>query len=150
MATSHSLKLLLEYARKQTDDAAIGLGKLNLKQREAEKTLQLLIDYRTNYQTQFMQSASHGISPVEWRNFKIFVGKLDTAIQAQQALVTTTRQHAAAGSTHYHKQRKRMQSYATLSHRAELTRQKHLQQQEQRLLDEHTSHKFSKQPKNSE
>ena len=62
MATPHSLKLLLDHARKQTDDAAINLGKLNLKQQEAEKTLQLLVEYRENYQSQFMESAGSGIS----------------------------------------------------------------------------------------
>lgn len=150
MATSHSLKLLLEHAHKQTDDAAINLGKLNFKQQEAEKTLRLLIEYRENYQVQFMESAGNGVTPTEWRNFKAFICKLDTAIQAQQNLVAMIQQHTEAGSMQYHHQRKKLKSYDTLSQRAELHYQLRLQKQEQHQLDEHTSHTLSKRPKNIE
>lgn len=150
MATPDSLRLLLDHAHKQTDDAAINLGKLNLKQQEAEKTLQLLVEYRANYQSQFMESAGSGISPAEWRNFKAFICKLDTAIQAQQKLVTMTQQHTEAGSTQYHAHRQKLKSYDTLSQRAELHHQARLQKQEQRQLDEHTAHNFSKQQKNAD
>lgn len=143
MATPHSLKLLLEHAHKQTNDAAIHLGKLNLKLQEAETTLQLLVEYRENYQTQFMESAGNGINPIEWRNFKAFICKLDTAIQAQQKLVALMQQHTEAGNQQYRSQRKKLKSYDTLSQRAERHDQLRLQRQEQRQLDEHTSHKFS-------
>jgi len=143
MATPHSLKLLLEHAHKQTNDAAIHLGKLNLKQQEAENTLQLLVEYRENYQMQFMESAGNGINPIEWRNFKAFICKLDTAIQAQKKLVALTQQHTEAGSLQYRSQRKKLKSYDTLSQRAERHYQLRSQKQEQRQLDEHTSHKFS-------
>lgn len=148
MATPHTLKLLLEHAHKQTNDAAINLGKLNLKQQEAENTLRLLVEYRENYQTQFMKSAGNGIHPIEWRNFQAFIYKLDTAIQAQQRLVAQTQQHTEMGNTQYHKQRRKLKSYDTLSQRAERHHQSRQQKQEQRLLDEHTSHKFSAQQRN--
>jgi flagellar FliJ protein len=150
MATSHSLKLLLEHARKQTNDAAIHLGKLNVKQQEAEKMLQLLLEYRENYQTQFIESANHGINPVEWRNFKAFICKLDTAIQAQHEMVALTQQHTKTGNMQYRKQRKKLKSYDTLSQRAELHHQSRLQKQEQHQLDEHTSYKFSTQQENTD
>ncbi|MCC6916480.1 flagellar export protein FliJ [Nitrosomonas sp.] len=148
MATPRSLKLLLDHAHRQTDDAAINLGKLNLKQQEAEKTLQLLVEYRENYQTQFLESAGNGISPVEWRNFKAFISKLDTAIHAQQKLVAMTQQHTEAGNMQYHAHRKKLKSYDTLSQRAKLRHQSCLQKQEQGRLDEHTAHAFSKQQRN--
>lgn len=147
MITSRSLKLLLDHARKQTDDAAINLGKLNHKQQEAKKTLQLLAEYRENYQLQFMDSAGSGINPGEWRNFQAFICKLNTAIQSQQKLVTTMQQHMEAGSSQYHAHRKKMKSYDTLSQRTKLHHQARLQKQEQRQLDEHTAHNFSKQQK---
>lgn len=150
MATPDSLRLLLDHARKQTDDAAINLGKLSLKQQEAEKTLQLLVEYRKNYQSQFMGSAGSGINPAEWRNFKAFICKLDTAIQAQQKLVTITQEHKEAGSRQYYAHRLKLKSYVTLSQRADLHHQTYLQKQEQRQLDEHTAHNFSKQQKNTD
>lgn len=150
MATPRSLRLLLDHARKQTDDAAINLGKLSLKQQEAEKTLRLLVEYRENYQSQFIESAGNGISPAEWRNFKAFICKLDTAIQAQQKLVTMTQQHMEAGNTQYHTHRQKLKSYDTLSQRAKLHHQARLQKQEQYQLDEHTAHTFNKQEKNTD
>jgi len=90
-----------------------------------------------------MESAGNGINPIEWRNFKAFICKLDTAIQAQQKLVALTQQHTEAGSQQYRSQRKKLKSYDTLSQRAERHDQLRLQRQEQRQLDEHTSHKFS-------
>lgn len=143
MATPRSLRLLLDHARKQVDDAAVNLGKLNLKQQEAEKTLQLLLEYRRNYQVQFMESAGHGIDPVAWRNFMAFIDKLDTAISEQQKLVTLTQQHTKSGSAKFHAHRKKLKSYDTLSQRARLDHLASLTQQEQRLQDEYTTHSLS-------
>ncbi len=139
MATSRSLKLLLDYTRQQMDDSAVKLGKLNLKRQETEKTLQLLIDYRQNYQAKFMESAGNGIDPIEWRNFMTFIGKLDTAINEQQKLVTLTTAHTEAGNAEFHAHRRKLKSYDTLSQRLQVSHESNLTKQEQRLQDEHTA-----------
>lgn len=150
MASLQSLRLLLDHTQKQTDDAALNLGKLNHKQQEAEKTLQMLLEYRESYQAQFMASADSGVSLIEWRNYRAFVEKLDKAIKEQKKNVAQTRQWATDGKNEFQTHRKKLKSYDTLLQRARNKQEARLQKQEQRQLDEHTAHNFSKQQKNAD
>lgn len=146
MASLQSLKLLLDHTQKQADDAASNLGKLNHKQQQAEQILHMLVQYRADYQTQFMTSANEGVSPTEWQNYRIFVEKLNTAIKEQQKNVALTKQRATEGKNAFQIQRKKMKSYDTLLQRAQKQQKAQEYQQEQRMLDEHATHKFFQRP----
>jgi flagellar FliJ protein len=75
-----SLKILLGLAQQQTDASARKLGKLNVLQLEAEKKLNLLLQYRHSYQSHFQNTTEQGIDHIEWLNFVAFMNKLDAAI----------------------------------------------------------------------
>jgi len=74
MPTTSSLKLLLDLAQQRTDSAAKKLGKLNLQQQEAEKKLNLLLQYRHSYQSHFQNSTEIliNLTPLSLNNNKRF------------------------------------------------------------------------------
>lgn len=150
MVNTHALKLLLDHAQQQMNDSAAKLGKLNVKQQETEKTLKMLLDYRHSYQTRFMESAGQGIDPIDWRNFRTFISKLDAAIREQQKIVTRTLQHTEAGNAEFRVNRQKLKSYDTLSQRSRLNLSASLIKQEQHLQDEHTIHEICRHPKGDE
>ena len=50
MPDTPSLKKLLDLAQKQSDESAKNLGRLNYQHLEAERKLNLLLQYRQSYQ----------------------------------------------------------------------------------------------------
>ena len=136
MATSSSLKVLLELAQQQADASAKNLGKLNSQQQEAEKKLNLLLQYRHSYQSHFQNSTEKGMDNIEWLNFIAFMDKLDAAITEQRQTVLHVQNKRAAGNDEFLSHQRKLKSYSTLSkrqHMAEILRQNKL---EQKLLDE--------------
>ncbi len=144
MASLQSLRLLLDHTQKQADDAALNLGKLNQKQQEAEKTLQMLLEYRENYQARFMATASNGINLADWRNYMAFIGKLDNAISEQEKNIEHARQRTETGKHEFQIHRKKLKSYDTLLERARNSQEAREQKREQRQLDELVTNKFSR------
>ncbi len=136
MANSSSLKLLIELAQQQVDTSARKLGQLNYQQQEAEKKLNLLLQYRQSYQLQLQNSIANGIDQIEWRNFNAFLNKLDAAVAEQRQAVLHAKTLTNIANNEFLACQRKLKSYSTLSkrqHMAEILRQNKL---EQKLLDE--------------
>jgi len=144
MATPRTLKLLTDHARKQTDDCAIKLGKLNRKQQESEQTLKMLLDYRQRYQQQLAEYSANAVNPVELRNFMVFISKLDAAIAEQQKLVAHTQQHTAAGSNEFQQHSQKLKTFDTLVQKEQHQQAVNSMKREQKQQDEHSINSISR------
>ena len=142
MATPSSLKVLLELAQQQADASAKNLGKLNSQQQEAEKKLNLLLQYRHSYQSHFQNSAEKGMDNIEWLNFIAFMDKLDAAITEQRQTVLHVQNKRAAGNDEFLSHQRKMKSYDTLSQRQQRAENQKQLQQEQKALDEFALNSF--------
>ncbi|MBS0299006.1 MAG: flagellar export protein FliJ [Proteobacteria bacterium] len=136
MATSSSLKLLLELAQQRADASAKNLGKLNFQQREAEKKLNLLLQYRHSYQSHFQNSTETGMDHIEWLNFMAFMDKLDAAITEQRQAVLHAQNKRMVGNDEFLSHQRKLKSYDTLSQRQQHAENQKQMQQEQKALDE--------------
>ena len=141
MSTS-SLKLLLELTQQKTDSSAKRLGILNSQQQEAERKLNLLLQYRHSYQSHLQNSIKKGIDHMEWLNFIAFMNKLDVAITEQrQAVLQAQSKRTAAGKEFLSHQRK-LKSCETLSDRQQKSENQRQTKYEQKLQDEFASNVF--------
>lgn len=150
MSTSSSLKLLLELAQQQTDASSKQLGKLNFQQQEAEKKLNLLLQYRHSYQAHLQNSIETGIDHMEWLNFIAFMNKLDAAITEQRQAVLLAHNKRIAGSNEFLFHQRKLKSYDTLSQRQQAAENLRQSKYEQKLQDEFASNAFNRHllPKN--
>ncbi|SER12673.1 flagellar FliJ protein [Nitrosomonas sp. Nm51] len=140
---------LLNLAQKQSDDSAKNLGRLNYQHLEAERKLNLLLQYRQSYQDRLQNAIQSGMGHVEWQNFTTFINKLDNAISEQRLAVEYTENNRKTGSGEYQSCQRKLNAYATLFQRhqeSENTRQKKI---EQKALDEFTSNRFAHRNSNS-
>lgn len=137
MANTRTLKLLTDHARKQTEDCAVKLGKLNRKQQESEQTLKMLLDYRQSYQQQLVAYSANAVNPVELHNFMAFIGKLDVAIAEQQKLVAHAKKHTATGSSEFQAHRQKLKTFDTLAQKQQHQQTVCLMKREQKQQDEH-------------
>lgn len=136
MPATSSLKLLLDLAQQQTDSSAKKLGKLNLQQQEAEKKLNLLLQYRQSYQSHLQNSTEKGINHVEWLNFIAFMNKLDAAITEQQQTVLYAQNKRIAGGNEFLSCQRKLKSYDTLSQRQQSEENQKQIKFEQKVQDE--------------
>ncbi len=142
--SASSLKLLLELAQQQTDSSAKKLGKLSFQQQEAEKKLNLLLQYRHNYQSHLQNSIAQGIDHMEWLNFIAFMNKLDAAINEQRQAVLHAQSTRIAGSNEFLSHQRKLKSYDTLSQRQQYAENQQQTKYEQKLQDEFASNAFSR------
>ena len=136
MATTQSLKALVEFAQQKMDATEKKLGFLNAKQQEAEKKLNLLIDYRRNYQAHFVNTKNNGMNSIEWSNYLAFISKLDAAIVEQRKATISSQKETELVKTEYQDSRRKLKSYNTLLQRIKHNQTIKLEKHEQKLLDE--------------
>ena len=137
--TPFPLKPLLDLSVTRMDDAARRLGELIASEQEGTRKLELLRNYRAEYETRFQEAARNGIGPEAWRNFSAFIGRIDDAIAAQLANLDQSRQRTAAGQQAWLAQRNKVKAFDTLQQRHDAGEAKKDARQEQRMLDEHSA-----------
>jgi len=139
MSPRFHLQPLLDLAQTRTDEAARQLGELVAAERDVAQKLQMLEDYRREYNDRFVEAAREGLSPDAWRNYGAFITRLDEAILAQRKLAEQSQQLIAQGQQHWLAQRNKLKAFDTLSqrHQAGLA---HIEaRQEQKMADEHAA-----------
>lgn len=144
MPPKFHLQSLLDLSQSRMDDAAKQLAQLLASEQEGHKRLQLLIDYRAEYERRFMRAAQSGISPREWQNYQSFIAKLDDAIAQQQGMVEVSRNQTSEGQKRWLDQRNKVRAFDTLSDRHQALLLKEQNKGEQKQSDEHAAKHTSK------
>ncbi|TXI19520.1 MAG: flagellar export protein FliJ [Nitrosomonas sp.] len=144
MSKPSSLKILQELAQQQTDASAIKLGKLNAQHQGAEKKLNLLLQYRANYQSHLQNAVAKGIDQTELLNFIAFMNKLDAAISEQRHVVLHTQSMQAAGKSEFLFNQRKLKCYSILSQRKETLENHKALKHEQKMQDEFAANAFSR------
>ena len=142
MTNPFPLKPLLDLTQTRMDEAARRLGELIASEQEGTRKLELLQNYRDEYESRFHDAARNGISPETWRNFSAFISRIDEAIAIQKAHVDRSRQLTTAGQNAWMTQRNKVKAFDTLQKRHELGEAKKAARLEQRQLDEHSAKRF--------
>lgn len=144
MSRSFTLKPLQDVSRARLDDATSELGKLISREQEGVRKLEMLEEYRAEYESRFREAMASGLSVDAMRNYSAFMTRIDAAIETQRAQLGQSRQHTAHGKQQWIDQRNRVKAFDTLAerhHSAELRRQQKL---EQRQADEHAANRHRK------
>ena len=139
MATTSALETLIELATKETDEATKRLGRAVLTSEEAQQKLVILEQYRDDYALRFQESLSSGLTAMSYRNFQLFIEKIDTAISGQQDVVRNAQQRVADSRAAWQACERKRMSYGTLATRAKQTAQLRESRRDQKQTDEHAS-----------
>ena len=143
MTNAFTLKTLLDLAQDKSDAAATRLGRLNVQAQSAEQKLQILIEYRREYEHNFQELSKTGVDQAKWLNFRAFMVKLDTAISEQEKTVSNSQNRVQLGRTDWHAEQHKLKTYDTLSQRHRAAEIKRASKIEQRDQDELSSKSHS-------
>lgn len=139
MSKNFHLQPLLDLAQTRTDDAARRLGELIAAERDSVQKLQMLEDYRREYRDRFTEAARDGMSPDAWRNFSLFIGKLDEAINQQRRMVEQSQSRTAQGQQTWIAQRSKLKAFDALAQRHQKDMAHEDARREQKQSDEHAA-----------
>jgi flagellar FliJ protein len=139
MASRSQLETLIDLAQRETDAAAKRLGAALKAVQDQEQKLQMLIGYRDDYATRFEQTLMAGMTPMAYRNFQAFMGKLDNAITGQQDQVSQAERRSEQEKTTWQVAERKRMSYTTLDNRAQQEAQRLETKRDQKAMDEHAA-----------
>ena len=143
MSRPFSLQPLLELMQTRADDASRALGKLIAAEQDAKARLVMLEQYRSEYADQMRTATLQGLTPLALRNYQDFLGRIDQAINQQRSAVQQSAQQTLSGQENWRQQNQRLKAIDTLSQRHDLRERHRENKQEQKLLDEFTTRRFS-------
>lgn len=139
MAINSALETLIELATNQTDEAAKRLGRAVRACEDTEQKLTLLLQYREEYEARLKAGLANGISAMGYRNFQLFLEKLDTAIAGQEKIVQDAKHRIVNERSAWQSCERKRMSYDTLATRAEQAEQRKENKRDQKLMDEHAT-----------
>ena len=138
MTNAFSLQPLVHLAQQKNDAATRKLGLLNRNQQAAQSKLEMLQQYRKDYQEKMQQAEKNGMGLQDLRNFQDFIYRLDDAITQQSAVVAQAQISVQTGRSELSEAQRRMKSFDTLAHRHAEAEKKLETKIEQRMQDEHS------------
>jgi len=141
MATSSAINTLIELATSECDKAAQALGTAIRIADETQKKLDLLLHYRDDYASRFQANQAKGLTITGYRNFQIFLEKLDQAIVGQQQVVGEAQQRVAENQHTWQVAEHKRMSFGTLAERKRKEEQRKESRREQKQMDEFAARK---------
>lgn len=128
--------LLIRLATDRLDAAADRMRKAQAAQQQAENTLLQVKGFIQDYQQRMLQQGQAGTSVAQWADFRLFMQKLDDALQQQQREVDRAMQRFLMEKQAWLQQRKQLKSYEVLQEREKARLVLKQRRQEQKALDE--------------
>jgi len=139
MAKTSALDTLIELATTQTDEAAKRLGVAVRNCQDTEQKLGLLMQYRDDYEARLRTGMANGMTAAGYRNFQLFLEKLDTAIAGQQQIVDTAKRRIVEERSAWQSSERKRMSYGTLAARKEAVELRKENKRDQKLMDEYAN-----------
>lgn len=143
MAQSFPLQTLLELMQSRTDEATRKLGQLIAAEQSQRSRLQMLEQYREEYAQRLREATAEGVTRLILRNYQDFLARIDEAIGQQHLAVESSERSTKAGQAQWSSQNKQLKAIDTLSLRHDARERYRENKQEQKLLDEFSSRKYS-------
>jgi flagellar FliJ protein len=139
MANRSALDTLIELAQRDSDDAAKRLGAALKAAEETEQKLTMLLGYRDDYAMRLDAAQVAGITPLAYRNFVAFMGKLDNAINGQREVVKHAHHKSGIEKAAWQASERKRLSYRTLNQRAAAEALRTENKRDQKQTDEHAA-----------
>lgn len=141
MTKPFHLKPLQALSQSKLEDATRDLGRLVAHEQEGTKKLEILQNYRAEYEARFREALDEGIGMEAFRNYSAFMTRIDQAIAIQQAQVEQSRRNTTAGRQVWMHQRNRSKAFDALHDRHVNAENRREARSEQQLSDERATRK---------
>jgi len=136
MAATLPIATLTDLARSQATEAARKLAVLQDANLTAGQKLEVLLQYREDYDRQLQMLLAAGLGSAQWRNYQDFLKALDDGIALQRTAVAQAEDRLDRGRGDWQQQRQRQNAFETLAERMRRQEMLVANRHEQRASDE--------------
>ena len=127
---------LRELAEQRRDHCTMRLAEATRQMQDAQRKLQLLQEYRREYLSRMGTASRAGIQGAGLRNYLLFLGNLDRAIEQQGDVVTQVERERARVQATWTSEQRTVHSYGVLHDRQQDHAQSVQRREQQKLQDE--------------
>jgi flagellar FliJ protein len=127
---------LREIAEQRRDHCTMRLAEATRLVQDAQRKLQLLQEYRREYLARMAAASRAGIHGAGLRNYQMFLGNLDRAIEQQTETVAQTQDDRARVQSTWTSEQRTVHSYGVLHDRQQDHVQSAQRREQQKLQDE--------------
>jgi len=120
MKNPNSWMRLKDVAEQRRDASARGLALVAAELAKAQQKLQLLLDYRLDYQMRLERASRGGIRGEGLRNYQTFLANLEKAVDQQMAVLEDLRRSVTKAQHQVNSDHRRTESYQVLDDRRTL------------------------------
>ncbi|GGP26223.1 flagellar export protein FliJ [Silvimonas amylolytica] len=128
--------LLLTLSREQREEAARLMQNAAARTETARQKLIQVEDYRSEYRARLTQSGQGGMTVTQWRDFQLFLSRLDEAAAQQKTEVERLQREYDKLKSAWQECEKKVKAFETLETRHNQSEIKREARQEQKLVDE--------------
>lgn len=146
MKQSLPLKMLIDLAQAEVDEATRRLGALQQQRNEAQRQLDALTQYRDEYRKRLSSDSQDGMEAASWRNFQQFIDTLDFAMTQQRNAIDNTDARLYASKLEWQSRKQKLSSFETLQSRAQQREDLRMSRIEQRESDEFAANSVRQRP----
>jgi flagellar FliJ protein len=139
MKHSTDWRRLQDLAEGRRDRCAQRLAEARTSCDTARRKLEMLVDYRRDYDTRLARSAHEGIDAAKLRGYRTFLANLEQAIGQQSELVGAAEQKLARAEEAWRAEQRSVDSFRVLDGRRMSALAQEADRREQKLLDEMAS-----------
>jgi flagellar FliJ protein len=127
---------LRELAQERRDATGARLAEAVVQRDTARQKLDMLVDYRRDYDGRLAQSATGGIDAEKLRTYRQFLANLERAIEQQTDLLALAEERVAKAQAQWRDEQRRVDSFRILDERQLADEVRRAGRHEQRLTDE--------------
>ncbi|SFN71350.1 flagellar FliJ protein [Formivibrio citricus] len=127
---------LLQLAIDEREEAANRLQAAQGRWLAARAKLEQVESFRADYRARLTSNGQSGMTVTQWRDFQLFLGKLDAAADQQAEDVARQEASYQQALAAWQECEKKVKGFETLKERHEATEQRKELRREQKMLDE--------------
>jgi len=109
----------------------------------ARQKLEMLVDYRREYDGRLAQNATDGIDAEKLRSYRTFLANLERAIEQQTEALAATQERVAQAQAQWRDEQRQVDSFRILDERQQAEQARSAGRIEQKLTDEFASRGLS-------
>ncbi|RLM27222.1 flagellar biosynthesis chaperone FliJ [Brenneria alni] len=136
MKNESPMETLRDLAQKDADEAAVLLGKVRQSHLQAQKQLDMLLQYEDDYRQQLQNDLGKGIDSGNWYNYQQFIQTLEKAIEQHRQQLALWNQRLQQAIQAWQAKQQRLNAFVTLHERATQKLLLKENRREQKLMDE--------------
>ncbi|PSW11154.1 flagella biosynthesis chaperone FliJ [Photobacterium rosenbergii] len=144
MAADSALELILNQTADAEHKASLALNQARIERENYLQQLQQIEQYRLDYCRQLSERGQQGLTASAYNHLQKFLNQLDETLVKQKSAGAHFDQQVEQCSQHWQEMRKQRRSIEWLIEKKQTERQRLLDKQEQKLMDEFATMQYAR------